>query len=169
MSHQGGKAMPVVPYYHGRPACVWTAAMSGPAPATTRNPTAAAPSPASPRPVAPTAHRMTLEETSAPVVTAGDTSAWEAWASNWFTPHRQILRSSQPASGPVARTGSRLYQVRATRLRCNSRQRDHRSHLARGQPPRVPCGCAPAQCRQPAINPACQATDAVWQGHAPLR
>ena len=61
--------MPVVPYYLGRPAQAWIAAMSGPARATTENSCAAASlatgtSPASPRPAVPTAQRKTQEEAS---------------------------------------------------------------------------------------------------------
>lgn len=61
--------MPVVPYYLGRPAQVWIAAMSGRARATTENSCAATSLatgtfPASPRPAVPTAQRKTQEEAS---------------------------------------------------------------------------------------------------------
>jgi hypothetical protein len=61
--------MPVVPYYLGRPAQVWIAAMSGRARATAENSCAATPLatgtfPASPRPAAPTAQRTTRQEAS---------------------------------------------------------------------------------------------------------
>ena len=72
-----------VPYYQGRPAGLFAAAMSGHAPATAANP-AAAPSPASPRP---TVRARTQQEASSLVATAASTSAWEAWAGNWFNPH----------------------------------------------------------------------------------
>jgi len=86
--------MPVVPYYRGSPAHVWTTAMSGhgPALATAANSSAVTSpageaSPADLRP-APTAQRRTREEASAAAL-AAIASAWEAWASLWFTPHRQ--------------------------------------------------------------------------------
>jgi hypothetical protein len=78
--------MPVAPYYHGRPARIWTAAMSGPARAAAESSSAATP-PASPEPAAPSVQRRTGEEASAPAATAA--TAWEAWASHWFTPHRR--------------------------------------------------------------------------------
>jgi hypothetical protein len=61
--------MPVVPYYLGRPAQAWIAAMSGPARATTQNSCAATSLatgtfPASPRPAVPTAPPKTQEEAS---------------------------------------------------------------------------------------------------------
>ena len=61
--------MPVVPYYLGRPAQAWIAAMSGPARAATENSCAAtslatATFPASPRPAVPTVQRKTQEEAS---------------------------------------------------------------------------------------------------------
>jgi hypothetical protein len=61
--------MPVVPYYLGRPAQAWIAAMSGPARAPTQNSRAATSLatgtfPASPRPAVPTAQRKTQEQAS---------------------------------------------------------------------------------------------------------
>jgi hypothetical protein len=61
--------MPVVPYYLGRPAQAWIAAMSGPARATTQNSCAATSLatgtfPASPRPAVPAAPPKTQEEAS---------------------------------------------------------------------------------------------------------
>ena len=101
--------MPAVLYYRCRPARFWIAAMSGPARATAANP-AAATSPASPRPATPAARLGTPEETSAPAATAVSTSAWEAWASNWFTPNRRPYQSSKQAIRPGqfhCRTGCR--------------------------------------------------------------
>jgi hypothetical protein len=74
--------MPVVPYYLGRPAQAWIAAMSGRARATTENSYAATSLatetfPASPRSAASTAQRKTQEEAS-PAATAATASAWEA-------------------------------------------------------------------------------------------
>lgn len=68
---KGGKVMPVVPYYLGRPAQVWIAAMSSPARATAATSCAAtSPAtgmlPASPRPAVPTAQRKTHQEASPP-------------------------------------------------------------------------------------------------------
>jgi hypothetical protein len=78
--------MPVVPYYQGRPASTWVMAMSGPTRAVAANP-ADGTSPASRQPAAPAAWRRAQVETSAHA--AACASAWEAWASNWFTPDRQ--------------------------------------------------------------------------------
>ena len=80
--------MPVVPYYRGRPARVWTAAMSGPARAAAESSSAATPL-ASPEPAAPPVQGRTREEASAHAATAASASAWELWASHWFTPHRR--------------------------------------------------------------------------------
>jgi hypothetical protein len=80
--------MPVVSYYRGRPACVWTAAMSGPARAAAES-SSTATSSASWEPAAPPVQRRTQEGTSAPAATAASASVWEAWASHWFTPHRR--------------------------------------------------------------------------------
>ena len=80
--------MPAVPYYLGRPAGFWTAAMSGPTRATAAN-LAAVTSEVSPRAAAPAARRRTPEETGAPAATCVSNCVWEAWASNWFTPRRQ--------------------------------------------------------------------------------
>ena len=80
--------MPVVPDYLGRQACVWTAAMAGPARAAAES-SSAATSPASPEPAAPPIQRRTREEASALTAPAGSASAWEAWASHWSTPRRR--------------------------------------------------------------------------------
>jgi hypothetical protein len=86
--------MPVVPYYRGLPARVWTASMSGPVRAAAADPTAATSQvastlPASPRPAAPPARGRAHEEAGAAAATPGSTGAWEAWASHWFTPDRR--------------------------------------------------------------------------------
>jgi hypothetical protein len=78
--------MPVVPYYHGRPARLWAAVMSISVQATTAT-QAAGTSPAKQQPAASAARQGTPGETTTPVATAS-TSPWETWASNWFTPHR---------------------------------------------------------------------------------
>jgi hypothetical protein len=79
--------MPAPAYYRGRPACFWIAIMSGPGRAREANQDAA--SPASQRPAAAAARQRTPGETTSPVSTAAAASAWEDWAGNWFTPHRQ--------------------------------------------------------------------------------
>jgi hypothetical protein len=78
--------MPIVPYYLGRPACTVTAALAGPARATAAR--GAPTSTASPRPRTPDARRWTPDEASAPVPAPASAGAWEAWASNWFTPRQ---------------------------------------------------------------------------------
>jgi hypothetical protein len=95
--------MPAPAYYRGRPARFWIAIMSGPAPAAAAN-QAAATSPASQRPAAAAARRRTPGETTSPVSTAAGASAWEAWAGNWFTPHRQPDRLSAASSGTCSTT-----------------------------------------------------------------
>jgi hypothetical protein len=78
--------MPIVPYYQGRPASTWVMARSGPTRAVPANPADGA-SPVSRQPAAPAARRGAPVGTSARA--AASASAWEAWASNWFTPVRQ--------------------------------------------------------------------------------
>jgi hypothetical protein len=78
--------MPIVPYYQGRPASTWVMARSGPTRAVAANPADGA-SLASRQPAAPAARRRTPVASSARA--AASASAWEAWASNWFTPDRQ--------------------------------------------------------------------------------
>jgi hypothetical protein len=73
--------MSTVPYYQGRPARLWTAVMSRSARTAAATPAAPA-SPVSPRP---TAQRKKPEEASLPFIPVANTSAWEVWASNWFT------------------------------------------------------------------------------------
>ena len=85
--------MPAPAYYRGRPARFWIAITSGPARAAQANQDVAA-SPASQRPAAAAARRGTPGETTSPVSTAAAASAWEDWAGNWFTPHRQPDRLS---------------------------------------------------------------------------
>jgi len=70
--------MPAPGYYRGRPARFWIAITSGPVRAAEANQDAAA-----------AARRRTAKETTSPVSTAVAASAWEDWAGNWFTPHRQ--------------------------------------------------------------------------------
>ena len=86
--------MPVVPYYHGHSARVWTAAMTGHGLAwatAPESPAVAAPaeaaSPVSPRPAAPTAQRTTQEHPGSRAIGVASTSAWSTWASLWFVPH----------------------------------------------------------------------------------
>jgi hypothetical protein len=74
----------IVPYYQGRPARLWTTGTSGYARVTAAKP-AASPTPASLRPAT---RARTGEETSSLPATAAIISAWETWASNWFSPDR---------------------------------------------------------------------------------
>jgi hypothetical protein len=80
-----------VPYYQGRPARLFTAVMSGHVRAMAAK-SAATASPASPRPAA---RARTRHEASSVVATAASTSAWEAWAGNWFKP--TVVRSKDLA------------------------------------------------------------------------
>lgn len=83
--------MPVVPYYRGRPARTWIAAMSGRSLTETAADTSAAPSPnvrtvpASPRPTESAAPEGTQPGADAAAIA----SAWSAWASHWFMPQAQ--------------------------------------------------------------------------------
>ena len=84
--------MPVVPYYCGRPARIWIAAMSGPEEAKARAAAASAvtgTSPASAGPVPPAPRPKVPEDTRAFSVTVPVASPWATWASNWFVPHCQ--------------------------------------------------------------------------------
>jgi hypothetical protein len=85
--------MPVVPYYCGRPARTWIAAIFGhrlaqqtaasaPAAASLARQTPLA----SPRPTAPPIQQRTHQEASTLTVTTA-ASPWSIWASHWFTPH----------------------------------------------------------------------------------
>ena len=79
--------MPVVPYYQGRPACIWTTAMSGRMRAAAANP-AGGTSPAGRQPAIPAgAQRSAPAGISTRAVVSA--SPWEAWAANWFTPDRR--------------------------------------------------------------------------------
>jgi hypothetical protein len=84
--------MPVVPYYRGRPARAWVAAMSGRSPAETAADTSAGPSPdgqtvpASLRPTASAAQERTQQGADAATIATASASAWSAWASYWFIP-----------------------------------------------------------------------------------
>ena len=72
-----------VPYYQGRPAWLITAAMQG------RGETAAKPAVAAAADgMRPVAHAATGEEASVLAVAAAISTAWQAWAVNWFTPPR---------------------------------------------------------------------------------
>jgi len=67
--------MPAPGYYRGRPASFWITVMSGSAQTMTAGQLAA--------------RRRTPAETTSLVPTAAGSSAWEAWARNFFTPQRQ--------------------------------------------------------------------------------
>ncbi len=82
--------MPVVPYFRGRPARTWIAAMSGRRPAETAADTSAGPFldvrtvPASLRPAASPVQERTQQGADAAAIASA--SAWSAWASYWFIP-----------------------------------------------------------------------------------
>jgi hypothetical protein len=86
--------MPVVPYYNGRPAHVWIAAVAGRRPGqetAASEPAAASPNgqtpPAGPRPTAPSAQQSTHPEAGARFLAVASAGPWTTWASHWFTPH----------------------------------------------------------------------------------
>ena len=101
--------MPVVPYYCGRPACVWIAAMSGPEEVKVPAPSAAASavtgtSAGSTRSVAPAPRPNAPMSHCAFTVAAPTAGPWATWASNWFAPHCQPLA----ANGRYARSAVRI-------------------------------------------------------------
>jgi hypothetical protein len=77
--------MPVVPYYQGRPACIWIKCMSRPVRAGA--PRLAGASLATWPAATTAAQRKAPAGTNAHATASA--SAWEAWAANWFTPRRQ--------------------------------------------------------------------------------
>ena len=77
--------MPVVAYYQGHPASIWSTVMSSPMRAVA-NPANGAFT-ASSQPATPVPQRSAPARTSPHP--AAPASAWEAWAANWFTPGRQ--------------------------------------------------------------------------------
>jgi hypothetical protein len=105
--------MPVVPYYQGRPARTWIAAISGHRPA--QQTAASAPAPASlarqtplasPRPTAPPVQQRTHQEVRTSMVTTA-ASPWSTWASHWFTPHGR----SWPAHDSGQRSAAKRFRL----------------------------------------------------------